>query len=78
MLKRVNTLIDNTVNYINEFVLSSIDNEAHHLKNILKQLDKAEFIKAITKEIDIHEHRNYWELCRRTKILKGIKPIISI
>ena len=74
----MNTLIDNTVNYINEFVLSSIDNKAYHLKDILKQSDKAKFIKAMIKEINIHKHRNYWELCRRMEILKDMKPIISI
>ena len=53
--ERINTLIDNTVNYINEFVLSSIDNKAYHLKNMLKQPNKVEFIRAMLKEIDIYE-----------------------
>ena len=40
--------------YFSEYVLATIDNKAYHFKDILKQLDKASFIKAIEKKIDVH------------------------
>ena len=35
-------------------VLSIVDNEVYYLKEMLKQDDKLEFIKAIVKKIDVH------------------------
>ena len=57
--KRISLLIDNSINYIKKFVLSSINNESYYLKDMLKQPDKSEFIKVIMKEIDVYKRRNY-------------------
>ena len=54
-------LIDNTINYLSEFILAIIDNELYHFKDMLKQPDQTDFIKAMEKEINIHECREYWE-----------------
>ena len=76
--KKVNTLFDSTVNIVQEIVLSIIDNKIYYLKDMLKQKDKSEFIKAMEYKIDLHERRNHWEIYYRDEILQGIKSIISI
>ena len=73
-----NTLFDGTMNLINEVVLSIIDNESYYLKDMLKQKDKSDFIKAMEHKIDIHERRNHWEICRRNEIPEGMKSIMSM
>ena len=57
--KVTNTLIDNAISYVNEIVLSTVDNEVCYLKDVLKQEDKSAFIKAMVTEIDTHERRNH-------------------
>ena len=73
----INTLCNDTINQINVFVHSEIDNETHHFKEMLKQPDSSDFIKAMEKEINYHETRNHQELCKRFDIPKGMKTIIS-
>ena len=62
MQEYTNKLLDKLLNFVNEMIFSIVDNEVYYLKEILKQKDKSEFIKAMVKEIDIHERRNHWEL----------------
>ena len=71
----VNMLINNSLNFVNEIILSIVDNEVYHLKEILKQEDKSEFIKVMVNEIDVHQRRNHWELCPRSEVPKDIKTI---
>ena len=74
----IHSLYNNTINQINEFILSTIHNEAYHFNDMLKQPDRIEFVKAIKKEIDVYQRRNHWELCKKSDVLKGTKTIISI
>ena len=67
--EKVNTLFNSTVNIVKEIVLSIINNETYYLKNMLKQKDKSEFMKAMEHKIDIYERRNHWEICYRDEIL---------
>ena len=55
----MSTLVDSTVNQISEFILSAINNEAYTFKEMLKQPDRAEFIKAMETEIDTYQRRNH-------------------
>ena len=57
--EKMNTLFDSTINIVQEIILSIIDNETYYLKDMLKQKDKLEFIKAMEHEIDVHERRNH-------------------
>jgi len=52
--EQVCILIDKLLNYFSKYMLATIDNKAYHFKDILKQLDKAGFIKAIEKKINVH------------------------
>ena len=52
--EQVCILIDKLLNYFSKYVLATIDNKAYHFKDILKQPDKASFIKAIEKKIDVY------------------------
>ena len=73
----VSRLIDNTINYVSEFTLSAIDNEACHFKGMLRQPDRAAFVEAMEKEIDAHQRWSHWELCERSDAPKGMKTIMS-
>jgi len=74
----VNLLIDDSLNFVHEIVLSIIDNEVYHLKGMLKQEDKSEFIKAMVNEIEVHQRRHHWELCPRSEVPKDMKTIQSV
>ena len=45
----VNVICDNTINYVNDIMLSTIDNEAHTFKEMLKHPDNVDFIQAMVK-----------------------------
>jgi len=53
--EQVCILIDKLLNYFSKYVLATIDNKAYHFKDILKQLDKTSFIKAIEKKMCTNE-----------------------
>ena len=55
--------MDSSLNIVNEVILSIISNKIYQLKDMLKQKDKSEFIKAMEHEIDTHKRRNHWEIC---------------
>ena len=57
---KLNTLFDNSINYISEFILAAIDNEAYSFKEMLKQNDRADFVTAMEKVVDVHECREHW------------------
>ena len=48
--EKISVLIDDTINCISEFVLRTMDNESCNFKEILKQPDRTEFIKAMEKK----------------------------
>ena len=50
--ENASSLIDNTINQVSECSLSSIDNDACHFKEILRQNDRSDFIKGIENYID--------------------------
>ena len=62
--EKLETLIDNTINHVREFILSTVDNDAHDFKEILMQTDRADFTQAMEKEIDAHKRRGHWEMCK--------------
>ena len=76
----INQHFDGTLNYYNPLALVTevADNECYTFKEMLKQEDKNEFIKAMLKEIEDHEDRDHWELFERDKIPSGHKTILAI
>ena len=44
MQEYINVLIDKSLNFVNEMVISIVNNEVYYLKEILKQDDKLDFI----------------------------------
>ena len=76
--EKMSVLIDNTINYIIKLVLSDVDNGSYHFKDMIKQLDLADFIKAIEKEIDTHRSRSHWESFKRSDMPDRIKTIMSL
>ena len=43
------TLYDTSVNQVSEFILSTVDNDLYHFKDMLNQPDRAEFITSMEK-----------------------------
>ena len=74
--EKSSSLIDNTINQVSEHLPSSIYNDTYHFKDMLRQNDRAEFIKTMETEIDVHQQRNHWELLKYSDMPKGIKPIM--
>ena len=70
--EKVNTHFDGTINELHHAVLSTVagDNDTYTLKDMLKQDDKNEFIKAMIKEVVDHESRDHW-----TVMLRRDKPV---
>ena len=60
--EKARSLIHNMSNQFSEYLLRSIDNDVHHFKDMMRQTDRHEFIKAMKTEIDTHQKSNYWEL----------------
>lgn len=62
------TVIDGTLNYINpvhQVFSSKTDNETYTYREMMKQDDFRDFIKAMVIEIDEHTKRKHWVLRRR-------------
>ena len=57
----VNANFDQTLNSIHHMVLAAgqTNNEVYTFRNMLKEDDRAEFIEAMTKEIEVHERRGH-------------------
>jgi hypothetical protein len=75
-----NTLYDETLNDMHHFCYAAITNEndSYTFKNMLQQPDKAEFVKAMTKEVEAHESREHWTAMLRKDMPKDAKTILSI
>ena len=53
-------------------------NEVYTFKEMLKQDDSKEFIKAMEKETSDHEKGKHWEVVKRNSIPFGTKTIQAI
>ena len=69
---------DGTFNGVNIFNAKA-DNETYMFHEILKMPDKADFVKAMVKELEDHEKRGHWIMMERKKIsnAKVIKTVWS-
>ena len=56
-------------------VASSRDPDTMTLDEVLKQPDRAEFIKAMHEEIDDHVRRKHWKVVHKSTVPKGWIPI---
>ena len=76
----INQLFDGTWNNLNPFAYASemSDNDCYTFKEMLKQDDKNQFIKAMMVEIEDHETREHWVTYKREDIPKGHKTIMAI
>jgi len=76
----VNANFDGTLNAIHHLVLASgkANNEIYTFREMLKEEDSADFIKAMVKEFRDHESRGHWEIVKRNQIPPGIKTIQAI
>ena len=54
------------------------NNEIYTFREMLKQEDSADFVKAMLKEANDNENREHWEIMLRTNMPKGIKTIMAI
>jgi hypothetical protein len=77
---RVNAHFDGTINKLHHAALmvDSGDNDTYHLKDMLKQDDRSDFITAMVKEVADHEARNHWTVLNRSEMPEGTKTILSI
>ena len=54
------------------------NNENYTFREILKQDDASEFIKAMEKESNDRSYRGHWEIVKRFEIPPGVKTIQAI
>jgi hypothetical protein len=82
-LHEVNELYNGTLNSICAYAFSTIaldmsNNKVFTYTKAMQQPDSAQFIKAMSKEIDDHQSRHHWEIVQRTTIPPGNKTIQAI
>jgi hypothetical protein len=73
-----NTLFDGTLNSLHHAVYNTVVKNDFTFKEMLQQDDRADFIKAMQKEIEDHQNRNHWSLTKRTSLPKTAKTILAI
>ena len=75
-----NQNFDNTLNNLHPMALlaEKQDNESYTFREMLKQSDAAEFIKAMMKESSDHESRGHWTVILRHKKPPDVKTIMAI
>ena len=75
-----NQNFDNTLNNLHPMALlaEKQDNESYTFREMLKQSDAAEFIKAMMKESSDHESRGHWTVIPRHKKPPDVKTILAI
>eukprot|EP00957_Ditylum_brightwellii_P089375 6805353-Ditylum_brightwellii.AAC.1 len=66
----VTSLFDKTINefYPMAFSANQQQNETYTYCDMLKQPDDKDFIRAMLKEIEVHESREHWTLMRRDNV----------
>eukprot|EP00984_Skeletonema_dohrnii_P006298 scaffold2255_cov139-Skeletonema_dohrnii-CCMP3373.AAC.1 len=76
----INANFDGSLNQIHHMVLaaSKSNNETYTFREMLKQDDSHEFIKAMEKEVEDHESRGHWEVVERSTLPSGVKTIQAI
>merc|ERR1711966_113489 len=76
----VNANFDQTLNSIHHMVLAAgqTHNEVYTFKDMLKEDDRSDFVKAMAKEIEAHEERGHWVAVPRISMPSGTKTIQSI
>ena len=76
----LNAHYDGTLNVLSTFAYAALNNssDTYTLREMLKQDDMANFIEAMTKEVDDRETRKHWICVPRSMIPKGTKTILSI
>jgi hypothetical protein len=82
-LHKVNELYDGRLNSICAYAFSTIalnmsNNKVCTYTKAMQQPDSAQFIEAMSKEIDDHESCHHWEIVRRSTIPPGHKTIQAI
>ena len=75
-----NQIFDNTLNALHPMALvTEKENiEYYTFKQMLQQEDKADFIKAMIKEISDHESKGHWDVVPRSDKPVNVKSILSI
>ena len=76
--EKIHTLFDGSLNGLHHAYLSTVDNGTYTLRDMLKQEDKAEFIKAMEVEVNDHESRNHWTLMPCSNMPSDAKTILAI
>ena len=76
----INANFDQSCNQIHHMVLAAGHalNEVYTFRDMLKQEDKSDFMKAMSVEVREHEKRHHWEVVKRSTLPKGTKTIQSI
>ena len=54
------------------------DNKSYTFKQMLKQPDSADFIKAMMKKMADHEIRDHWTVMPRSQKPPGVKTVLAI
>lgn len=75
----LNTFDDGTVNYFTNYsLLTNHGNDVFTFRDMLKEKDAIEFMKAMQEEINKHEVRSHWKMIPRTDIPPKTKVIQAI
>ena len=76
----INSLYDESFNYLHPFALAADtnDNETYHYSDMMKQPDRADFIQAMTKEVNDHEANEIWSVFPRTNVPPDANIILAV
>ena len=77
-VEKIYTLFYGSINTLHHTYVSTVDNGTYTLRKMLKQEDKAEFIKAMEVEVGDHESRNHGSLMSLSEMPCGAETILLI
>ena len=78
LIESTSKLFDNTINYLHSFSTVSDSNDIFTFKEMLQQPDRNEFVKAMLKEVSVHEQRNHWTMVPRSAVPTKAEIVIAI
>ncbi len=77
---QANELFDGTLNqlHVSAYATALADNECYTYRDAMKQPDRADFVRAMVKEVDDHETREHRKMMLRSDMPEGAKTIMAI
>lgn len=78
LIESTSKLFNNTINFLHSLATISDSNYIFTFKEMLQQLDRNEFGKAMLKEFSVHEQRKHWIMVPRSAVPTKAEIVIAI